>query len=454
METKVAIIGRPNVGKSTIFNRLTGRKQALVHDIPGLTRDRKEGTVKFGDIQFTIIDTAGLEQAETGTLEELMMQQTHAAIKEASIVLMVIDGREGVTEDDKHFARIVRKYNKPTITVANKAENEKKAYGMHEAIKFGFGDPIAISAEHNIGLYDLLEAVQDLAEKNNIEFQVSEDVKPHLQIAIVGRPNAGKSTLFNQIIGEHRSITSDYAGTTRDSIYVNFNYKEQEILLVDTAGIRRRTSKGDFLEELSVSDSEKAIQYANVAVLLVDGEQGLNKIDLSLADKILEEGRGLVIAINKWDTVEDKKTTLKAIEDKIAHSLAQGKGTPILTISALEGKNCYRVLDAAFKVYEAWNSRITTAKLNRWLEKAVTNNIPPLSEGKRVKLKYATQVKERPPTIAVFSSSNVNDLPNSYIRYLVNSLRESFDLFGSPVRIMVRKTDNPFAGKVNKKVRP
>ena len=450
MSFKVAIIGRPNVGKSTLFNRLTGTREALVHDKPGLTRDRREGESNYAGLNFTVIDTAGLEKAETGTLEELMMAQTTKAIEDAGIILMTIDGREGVTALDQHFAKMLRKYNKPTLMVVNKSESEKNTPGIFEAYKLGFGDPIPVSAEHGLGLGDLYDAMTELAEKHNlISEEELEEQKTDLQICILGRPNVGKSTLFNSIIGEDRSITSDFAGTTRDSIYYNINYNNNVIKLVDTAGIRKRTKRAeDFLEELSVHDSNKALQYANVAIMVLDATVGIDKMDLHIAGNILDEGRAMVIAVNKWDALDDtQRSAFKGLLfEKLEYSLSQARNCPVVYASALNGENVKKILNFALSAFETWNMRISTGKLNRWLKAATEENIPPLSGGKRVKLKYITQVKSRPPTFCIFTSSNTKDMPDSYVRYLKNSMDKEFNFIGVPIRITMKKTDNPFEG--------
>jgi GTP-binding protein len=454
MSFKVAIIGRPNVGKSTLFNRLTGKKDALTHDIPGLTRDRKEGKADIAGIGFTLIDTAGLEKAETGTLEELMMEQTDKAIAEADIIFMTIDGREGVTNLDSHFASKIRKINKPTLMVVNKCENEKRSPGIAESYKLGFGAPIPISSEHGTGFAELYERLIELAEKNNLlieEFDETE--KTEMQICILGRPNVGKSTLFNSIIGEKRSIESDFSGTTRDSIYYDIKFNGHNIKLVDTAGIRRRTKRVEnFLEVISVEDTMKSLQYANIAIMVLDATVGIDKMDLHIAGSILEEGRAMIIAVNKWDAIDDqqKQEFKELLDERLQFSLSQAKYCPVIFASALTGENVSRILKAGLKAHDAWNMRISTGKLNRWLKSAVEQNILPLSGGKRVTMKYITQVKSRPPTFCIFTSSNLKELPESYMRYLKNSMDKEFDFMGVPIRIIMRKSDNPFEGRREK----
>lgn len=450
MSFKVAIIGRPNVGKSTLFNRLTGSRDALVNDQPGLTRDRREGLADIGGLKFTVIDTAGLEKAETGSLEELMMAQTKKAIEDADIVLMTIDGREGVTALDHHFAKMIRKMGKPTLMLVNKCENERRSPGIVESFKLGFGDPIPVSAEHSVGFADLIERLMEMAEKLglNTEEEV-ETERTDLQVCILGRPNVGKSTLFNAIVGEDRSIISDFAGTTRDSIYYDIEFNGNKIKLVDTAGVRKRMKRAEnLLEELSVEDSMKALQYANVAIMVFDATLGIDKMDLHLTGQVLDEGRALVIVINKWDAVDDiqKREIKDLLEEKLEFSISQARNCPVVFASALKGDNVEKILNYCLEVYDIWNRRVSTGKLNKWLKTAVEENIPPLSGGKRVKLKYATQVKSRPPTFCIFTSSNTKDLPESYMRYLKNSMDREFDFKGVPVRIFMRKTNNPFEG--------
>ena len=443
---KLAIIGRPNVGKSTLFNRLTGKKTALVDPTPGVTRDRKEGEASIGPLTFVAIDTAGMEKAETESLEAYMMEQTQQAIVEADILLMMIDGRQGVTAMDEHFVEQVRRSNKPVILAVNKCEGNKAQGGIAESYQLGLGEPVAISAEHGDGLGDLYDALVEMCEQEGLDSEaVPELPDDQLFIAIAGRPNVGKSTFFNQLLGEQRAIASPVAGTTRDAIYVDWQYKDHAIQLVDTAGLRRRAKQENKLEKLSVNDSYRAIQYANVVILMVDGTDPMNKMDLHLADHILSEGRGMIIAVNKWDLVKDKKETLEDINTTLEYSLSQAKGVPVITLSALKGRQVNKVMDAALRLLKIWNQRITTSQLNRWLEHATSAHIPPLSKGKRIKLRYVTQIKTRPPTFALFTSSATKDLPDSYLLYLSNSLREHFNFQGVPIRMVVRKTKNPYA---------
>jgi len=454
MTLTVAIVGRPNVGKSTLFNRLTRSRQALVDDIPGLTRDRREGMAILGDIYFNLIDTAGLEDAETASLEQEMMEQTWYAVEEADIIMMVVDAREGITLTDEHFAALIRRHNKPTILVANKCEGKRLGLENHEAWSLGLGEVCGISAEHGLGTSDLYDALCLTAKNNELmlsnvnkkgNIPTDDDENSTIHIALAGRPNVGKSTLFNRIVGEKRSIVSDVAGTTRDAIYVDIDFEGKPIKLVDTAGVRKRAKRVEKLENLSIDDSFKAVNYANVVVLLLDATQALDKQDLTLADYTIKEGRAMIVAVNKWDLVEDKKATLANIQHKLDTSLHQAAGVPLITLSALEGQNIRPVLKKALAMFKIWNSRVSTGKLNRWLADATQRHIPPLSGGKRIKFRYVTQAKARPPTFLLFTSSNTKDLPKSYLRYLTNDLRKEFGFDGVPIRILIRKSDNPYS---------
>jgi len=444
MTFTVAIIGRPNVGKSTLFNRLTGKRHALVDDTPGVTRDRREGNAQIGGMEFTIIDTAGLEKAEEGTLQARMTRMSEQAMEEADVTLLVIDGRAGVTPLDKHFASLVRKNKKPIILAVNKAEGDKARTAIAEAHGLGLGEPVAISAEHGEGLAELYEALAPFSKDSGDEVEeVVEDINTVMQIAIVGRPNVGKSTLLNTILGEERVLTGPEAGITRDSITIDFNFKGRALKLVDTAGMRKKSSVVGKIEKLAVADSLHAIQYAHVVILVIDAEQPLEKQENIIASLIEQEGRAMVLAVNKWDTVADKPAYLKAITERLAMVLPQVKGTPIVTISAKENSNINKLLETCFKVYELWNSHFTTGQLNRWLEDAMQQHMPPLVSGRRIKIRYMTQKTSRPPTFILFS--NTSDIPESYLRYLVNSMREAFRLPGIPIRVKIRKNKNPYA---------
>ncbi len=455
----VAIIGRPNVGKSTLFNRLVGRRAALVHDQPGVTRDRREGEGRLFDLEFRLFDTAGLEEAEEKSLEGRMRAQTERAVADADLSLFLIDARAGVTPYDRHFADWLRKSGHKVVLVANKCEGRDAEAGLAEAHSLGFGEPIALSAEHGLGLDELYDALREVCvpeEEGDEEPEAwdgeeasmeSEESEPKaLQLAIVGRPNVGKSTLVNRLIGEERLLTGAEAGITRDAIAVDWTYKGQAIRLIDTAGIRRRPKVDESVEKLSVSDSFRALRFAQVVVLLVDAEAPLEKQDLTIARTTIEEGRALVLAVNKWDLCEDRDAAIRAVRDRLTRSLPQTKGLPVVPISALYDRRLDKLLDAVLAVYETWNKRIPTARLNQWLESVTASHPPPAPGGRRIRLKYMTQAKSRPPTFAVFCTKP-SDLPDSYLRYLENTLREDFKLPGIPIRIQLRKGDNPYAKK-------
>ena len=453
MALTVAIVGRPNVGKSTLFNRLIGKRLALVDDTPGVTRDRREGRGRLGDLEFTLFDTAGLEEAKAGSLSARMTEQTRRAVAEADLVLFLIDARAGVTPQDEHFARLLRRGRAPVLLLANKSEGRAGAAGAAEAYRLGLGEPIAISAEHGEGLADLYDRMAALApakaadaEGTNLEEEQPEEEQQRgpLQLAIVGRPNVGKSTLVNRLIGEERLLTGPEAGITRDAIAVDWEWQGRPLRLVDTAGLRRRAKVEAKLEKLSAADTLRAIRFAEVVVLVLDAEQGLEKQDLTIASLVAEEGRALVIAANKWDAVGDKTAAKRRLRDRIETSLPQVKGLPVVTLSALTGRNLDELLKAVFEAHAAWNRRVPTAQLNRWLEEATGAHPPPAVSGRRIRLRYMTQIKTRPPTFALFAS-RAEALPDSYLRYLVNGLREAFDIQGVPVRLNLRKTKNPYA---------
>jgi GTP-binding protein len=453
MALTVAIVGRPNVGKSTLFNRLIGKRLALVDDTPGVTRDRREGRGRLGDLEFTLFDTAGLEEAKAGSLSARMTEQTRRAVAEADLVLFLIDARAGVTPQDEHFARLLRRGRAPVLLLANKSEGRAGAAGAAEAYRLGLAEPIAISAEHGEGLADLYDRMAALApakaadaEGNNLEEEQPEEEQQRgpLQLAIVGRPNVGKSTLVNRLIGEERLLTGPEAGITRDAIAVDWEWQGRPLRLVDTAGLRRRAKVEAKLEKLSAADTLRAIRFAEVVVLVLDAEQGLEKQDLTIASLVAEEGRALVIAANKWDAVGDKTAAKRQLRDRVETSLPQVKGLPVVTLSALTGRNLDELLKAVFEAHAAWNRRVPTAQLNRWLEEATAAHPPPAVSGRRIRLRYMTQVKARPPTFALFAS-RAEALPESYLRYLVNGLREAFDIQGVPVRLNLRKTKNPYA---------
>lgn len=452
MSLKVAIVGRPNVGKSTLFNRFVGKKLALVHDLPGVTRDRKEAHVKYKDIDLTVIDTAGYEEATEGKMEERMWQQTKRAIEESDVVLFLFDARAGMQAYDEHFADLVRKSKKPVILIANKCEGKAQELGIYEAYKLGLGDPLIFSAEHSIGfdeLYSELKAFDTKlhlnTENESAEEPQSEDElkKRPIQIAIVGRPNVGKSTLVNALLGDERMLTGPEAGLTRDAITSELKWKGWKLNLVDTAGLRKQAKVKGAIEKMSVESTFYAANMAQVVILVLDADGVLDKQDLTIARKVLDEGRALVIALNKWD-IADKKEALDKLNDRLQTSLTQADGVPTVTISALKKNGLDKLLSAVIKVYERWNVRIPTSPLNQWFKDVQEMNPAPLGKNKRrIKLKYITQAKTRPPSFFIFSS-NPEGLPDSYLRYLTNQLRDTFNLRGIPLRITVRKSDNPY----------
>lgn len=457
MTLKIAIIGRPNVGKSTLFNRLVGKKLALVDDTPGVTRDRREGDGRIGDIRFTIVDTAGLEEAKGERLEARMREQTDLAIGEADICLMVIDGRAGVMPLDKHFASLLRTQEKPVILLVNKCEGAAGDEGFYGSWELGLGEPIALSAEHGEGLGELYEALRPHADERDLaDARADEDEDGDedgegaegrfLRMAIVGRPNVGKSTLVNTLIGQDRMLTGPEAGITRDSVSVEWQWQDQRVKIFDTAGMRRKAKVNEKLEKLSVADSLRAIRFAEVVVLLVDATMPLEKQDVQIADLVISEGRSLVIGVNKWDLIEDREECLRDIRDRVEIVLPQIKGVEIVTFSGLTGRGIDRIMPAVQKTHTCWNKRISTARLNSWLEGAIARHPPPSVAGRRVSIRYMTQVKSRPPTFALFST-RADVLSDSYQRYLVNGLREAFDIPGVPIRLLMRKQKNPYASK-------
>ena len=453
MSFTIAIIGRPNVGKSTLFNRLTGKKHALVDDMPGVTRDRREGLAHISSLEFYVIDTAGLEEAEEASLENRMMQQTEVAVDQADVCLMLVDGRVGITPVDKFFAGWIRKKSCPVILVVNKCEGSQGDVGINEAFKLGFEEIIPISAEHNEGMADLYDAIAPYKAQYDYDLGDLEIGKEtnggdkFIQVAIIGRPNTGKSTLLNRLYGENRVLTGPEAGITRDSIAIDWQFGGKNIRLIDTAGIRRRSNVNKKLEKLSVSDSLRALRYAHVALLMIDSVMPLEKQDLTIASMVAKEGRAIVVALNKWDLVKNKRETLKEIEHKVEELLPDIKGVPMITLSALNGENVRKTIKTALKAYSVWNKRITTSKLNNWLRFVENKHLPPLGKNKkRIRLKYITQGNNRPPTFTIFVN-RPEDLPESYRRYLVNALRDDFDIPGVPLRVMFRKNENPYDKK-------
>ncbi len=444
----VAIVGRPNVGKSTLFNRLVGKKLALVDDRPGVTRDRREGEATLLGLDFRIIDTAGYEDEDPDTLPGRMRAQTIAAVKEADAALFLVDARAGVTPLDEEIGRWLRSEKTPVVLAANKAEGKAGEAGLLEAYALGFGDPIAISAEHGEGVADLFHLLRPYIEREDEDEDEEEAEEGPLKLAIVGRPNAGKSTLINRILQEDRLITGPEAGITRDSIAIDWMWTPPEgdprpVRLIDTAGMRKRARVEDKLEKLSVADARRAIDFAEVVVLLLDATRGLEVQDLKIASHVIDEGRALIIAINKWDVAENQSSLFQGIRAALEEGLAQARGVPLLTVSAKSGKGIDQMLKAAFQVREAWSRRVSTGLLNRWFEEAVERNPPPAPGGKRIKLRYITQVKTRPPSFVVFGT-RVDQLPDSYGRYLVNSLRAELDFGAVPIRLSLRASRNPF----------
>jgi GTP-binding protein len=458
MSFTIAIIGRPNVGKSTLFNRLVGQKLALVDDLPGVTRDRREGMARLGDLDFAVIDTAGLDEGPRGSLTARMQEQTEAAIASADALMFVFDARAGLTPTDRSFADFARRANKPVVLVANKSEGKHGEAGAMESYALGLGDPVGVSAEHGEGmsdLYDALRAVIPEPADDDVDFDddeavdAADDSRP-IRVAIVGRPNAGKSTLINHLLGEERLLTSPEAGTTRDSISVEVNWKGRDFRIFDTAGLRRRSRIEEKLEKLSVADTLRAVRFAEVVVLMMDAQNRFEEQDLRIADLIEREGRALVIAVNKWDLMDRGSARIAALRADADHWLPQVKGAPVVAVSGLMGEGIDRLMTAIQDAYAIWNRRVPTAALNRWFEQATSANPPPAVSGRRLKLNYATQAKSRPPSFVVFCS-RADAVPESYLRYLVNSLRDAFEMPGTPIRITLREKANPFAHKRKRK---
>ena len=444
MAFTVAIVGRPNVGKSTLFNRLVGRRAALVAPTPGVTRDRREGWARIGPLRFRAIDTAGLEEAAPETLAGRMMAQTARALEEADAALLLIDGRAGVTPADEFFANQLRRLQVPIVLAVNKCEGGAGEGGIAESYALGLGQPIPISAEHGEGLADLYDALSPFdseAAQGADAARAADDV---LRLAIVGRPNVGKSTLLNRLVGEARVITGAEPGLTRDSIAVRWSYEGQAVELVDTAGLRRRARTVAPLDKLSSRDAERALGQAAVVIVVFDATDPASRQDMTIAARAADEGRALVILLNKWDLVQDRAAACAAVEDRLEVALAQVKGVPLVTCSALTGAGAEKIMPAVLAAFSTWNRRIPTSALNRWLEGAARHHPPPLVAGRRLKLRYITQVKARPPTFALFASKP-QALPESYRRYLVNGIGAEFGLAGVPIRLLLRAGKNPYA---------
>ncbi len=449
MKSKVIVlVGRPNVGKSTLFNRLSIKKKAIVHNQPGVTRDRNYSKATIGSLEFTVVDTPGLEEAQPGKLEYRMTQQTIEAMLDADLICLMVDGKEGVTPADKYFAGMIRKYNKPQLLIVNKCE--RKFDFNKDYYSLGMGQMVAVSAEHSLGMADLYEAIEELLHSHDdvrLAPTPSDPIKDnYLQIAIVGRPNSGKSTFINSIIGAERVLTGAEAGITRESIEIDWQYKEQLIKIIDTAGLRRRSLVTGQLEKLSTSDTIHSINFANVVVLMVSALTPLDQQDLNIASYVIEEGRNLIIAVNKWDLIAEKQRQefKKSFANMVETNLSQVKGVPVIFISALNNERIYEVMDEAIAIYALWNKKIRTSKLNEWLSFVVEEHPLPLQKnGRRVRIKYITQTKARPPTFKLFANKP-EKITDSYRRYLINNLRQNFNLPGVPIRMLFAKSDNPY----------
>jgi GTP-binding protein len=466
MSMTIALIGRPNVGKSSIFNRFAGKQMAIVHDTPGVTRDYKITPAKWGSYEFQVMDTAGLEQSDTpDIIHDKMQDQTLRAVAQSHVLLLIIDGYAGITAVDREMAQKIRQWNKPVILVINKSDTRKSTDTAYDAFSLGLGSPVLISAAHNQGFDDLYDELKPFLDEyattyqapvhddhDNYDFDIEEgvevvlpeeDLTKPIKIAIVGRPNVGKSTLLNAIIGEDRAITSPIAGTTRDTVQVQWEYKDRQFRLVDTAGLRKKYKIIDPLEKLSIVETQRAIRLAHVVLLVLDASQSLDHQDQAIAEHVINEGRALIVVMNKWDMVENPDQFRKEMRERFDHALAQIKNVPIVTLSALNGRNVHKALDAVIDIYSIWTHRTSTSRLNRWLERMESAHQPPMASGRANRLRYMTQIKVKPPTFALWVS-RPDDLPDTYQRYLINGLREECDLDGVPIRLSLRKSKNPY----------
>jgi GTPase len=449
MKLTIAIVGRPNVGKSTLFNRLVGRRLALVDDTPGVTRDRREGVGRLGDLEFAVVDTAGLEDAAPQSLAGRMLAQTKEAIADADAIFFVFDARAGLLPADKAFADLIRKSGKPVILIANKSEGRAGEAGAMEAYALGLGEPVLVSAEHGEGLPDLYDALRNVADalrsSDEPEQEPDPDAPRPIRVAVVGRPNAGKSTLVNRLLGEERLLTGPEAGITRDTITVPLEWQGHKFLFHDTAGMRRKSRIDEKLEKLAVGDALEAIRFAEVVIVLMDAANAFEEQDLRIADLIEREGRAIVIGMNKWDAKAERGAAGK-LRQEVDHWLPQMKGVPVVALSGLTGEGIDRLMQAVIDAHQVWNKRVPTAGLNRWFEETISAHPPPAVSGRRLRLNYITQAKARPPSFVIFCT-RADAVPEAYLRYLTNAMREAFDLPGTPIRLTLREKKNPYAGK-------